>query len=75
MCPLQWPSGGVGVSAWGGRESTQGGVCLGGCLPGGVCLGEHRRDTTPTPEQNDWKTGVKTLPCRNYVAEGNYKNN
>ena len=21
--------------------------------------------------QNDWQTGVKTLPCRNYVADGN----
>ena len=22
-------------------------------------------------EQNDWQTGVKTLPCRNFIADGN----
>ena len=28
------------VSAWGGGVSAQrGGICLGGCLPGGVCPG------------------------------------
>ena len=27
----------------------------------------------PSPcEQNDWQTGIKTLPCRNVVAGGNY---
>ena len=42
-----------GVSAWG---------CLpGGCLPGGV-------SQIPPCEENDWQTGVKTLPCPNYVA-------
>ena len=64
-----------GVSTWGGV--CQGGGCQGlpgmsawgylprGCLPsGGVC------PTPPSPcEQND--TGVKTLPYRNYVADGN----
>ena len=51
-----------GVSAQG-----VGGVCpewgvsaQGGCLAGGVC------------EQNDWQTDVKTLPCHNFVADGNY---
>ena len=26
----------------------------------------------PPCEQNDWQTGVKTLPCRNFVAGGKY---
>ena len=54
-----------------GGVSDQGGVCLGvsalngclskGCLPRGVSTRQPR-------EQNDWQTGVKTLPCRNYVS-------
>ena len=36
---------------------------LGGCLPGG-CLPD-------TPLWTEWQTGVKTLPCCNYVADGN----
>ena len=45
--------------------SQGGGVCRGGgCLPkAGVCQ-------TPPPPVNRM-TGVKTLPCRNYVADGN----
>ena len=35
-----------------------------GCLPGG-CLPD-----TP-PQWTEWQTGVKSLPCRNYVAGGN----
>ena len=41
------------------------------CVAGG---GMHDTLATPTPhprEQNDWQTGVKTLPCRNFVAGGN----
>ena len=34
-----------------------------GCLPGGACQ-------TALHEQNDRQTGVKTFPCRNYVADG-----
>ena len=72
-----------GVSAW-GREclhgwgmsclprgmSVQGGVCQ-GCLPRGVylCRGMYVADPPPWTE---WQTGVKTLPCRNFVAGGNY---
>ena len=42
----------------------------GGCVPrrgvsaGGAC------QAPPPCEQNDWQTSVKTLPCRNYVADG-----
>ena len=40
-----------------------GGCLLGGCLlPGGVC---H------SPLWTEWQTGVKTLPCRNFLADGN----
>ena len=44
--------------------SAQGGVCLGGVYPG-----VSARPPTPRTES---QTGVKTLPCRNYVADGNY---
>ena len=47
------------------------------CLPGGV----YQEGVTPSdapvhagihpPRWTDWQTGVKTLPCRNYVADGN----
>ena len=50
--------------------SAQGGFCWGGCLPrGGVCLRVCGR---PPPQRTEWQTGVKTLPCRNFVANGNY---
>ena len=39
-------------------SGRRGGVSARGCLP-----------DTP-PEQNDWQTLVKILPCRNYVADG-----
>ena len=41
----------------------------GGCLPGDVCPGGclPRRGDRPPCEQNDWHTGVKILPCRNFV--------
>ena len=56
-----------GVSA--GGVSAQKGVGVsawGGCLPSGVC-----QIPPPPCERNDCLTGVKTLPCRNYVADGN----
>ena len=49
-----------GVSA---RGDMPGGVCPGGVCPGG-CLPD-------TPLWTEWQTLVKTLPCRNYVADGN----
>ena len=68
---------GVGVSA-----TVHTGICLPQCMlgyvcPGGVCpsacwdmsAGGGAAPHTPC-EQNDWQTGVKTLPCRNYVADG-----
>ena len=71
------PRGGVCIPACTG----QGGVCPGGsaqgslprgCLPGGCLLGGWQ--TPPTPcEQNDRQTGVKTLPCRNFVEGGNHR--
>ena len=65
VCP-----GGVSSRAM----SAQGGVCPGGVFPGaGVCPG--RRSVCPegvkTPLWTEWQTGVKTLPCRNFVAGGN----
>ena len=50
----------------------------GGCLPGGgVCWGVSAQGCVcgrhPLCEQNDWQTGVKTLPCRNFVAGGKYQ--
>ena len=51
------------MSAW------VGGVCLGR----GVCLGGSagRGDVCQTPSLlTECETGVKTLPCRNYVADG-----
>ena len=36
----------------------------------GVCGRPPPRDQRQTPlcEQNDWQTGLKTVPCRNFVA-------
>ena len=39
----------------------------GGCLPRGVCLSGRQ-----PPPVTEWQTRVKTLPCRNYVADGKY---
>ena len=55
------PRGGV---SWGWGVSAQGGVCI----VGGVCRGGCLPNTPPWTE---WQTGVKTLPCHNYVADGN----
>ena len=54
-----------------------GGVCPGGCLPGGclargMCAPGGGVCPGGCPcEQNDWQTGVKTLTCRNFLADGN----
>ena len=40
------------------------------CPEGGVCLGVSARH----PPWTEWQTGIKTLPCRNYVADGNNGN-
>ena len=55
--------------------STQRGFSAqGGCLPKGVWqTAPDQRQTYPSCEQNDWQTGVKTLPCRNFVASGKYR--
>ena len=61
-----------GVSAWEGclprgDVSGHGGLVVslqGGFIP--ACTGA---DTPPL--WTEWQTGVKTLPCRNYVADGN----
>ena len=53
--------------------------CAGGCLPGGICPGEVSalgvypsmhwdRHLLPVNRMTD---RCKTLPCRNYVADGN----
>ena len=63
VCP-----GGGGYLPGGGGD----GVSPGGCLPGGggMCLLGGGVWPGALPEQND-KIGVKTLPCRNFVAGGN----
>ena len=53
--------------------SAPGGVCKGvsapGRLPARGGVSQHAlRQTSPVTE---WQTGVKTLPCRNFVADGN----
>ena len=45
----------------GGGMSARGG----GCLPRGCVSGSH-----PPPPGVDRMTGVKTIPCRNHVADG-----
>ena len=52
------------------RSSNRLLAVLGG-LPGGVCPGGVYRGegvSVPLCEQNVWQTGLKTLPCRNYIA-------
>ena len=53
--------------------SAQGGVCPGGCLPKGClprgCLPKGVSGTPP-PLWTESQTPVKTLPCRNYIADG-----
>ena len=39
-------------------------ACQGGCLSARGCL-------PATPPWTEWQTHVKTLPCRNYVADSN----
>ena len=46
--------------------SVHAGICLSRGVSAPVHAGIH-----PCCEQNDWQTGVKTLPCCNYVADGN----
>ena len=54
-----------------GVRPVEGGVCPGGggVFPGwvGVCPVE----CLPEPPWTEWQTGVKTLPCCNYIADGN----
>ena len=72
------PSTAMVVSGKGGAVvSAQGRICLGWCLPRrGVCLGVSAQGRGvsarhPPPPWTESQTGVKTLPCRNYVADGN----
>ena len=59
--------GGRRVSAQG--VSSQGVSAQGGVWPGGVCPGGLPRGVSGL--WTEWQTGVKTLPCHNYVADGN----
>ena len=70
------PSTAVAVSGGGGGGSGQGG-CLPkvGVCPGDVCLRGVSAQVvsarhTVLPLWTEWQTDVKTLPCRNYVADG-----
>ena len=60
--PTQWgvPAGEYLPS---GVYTCQGGVPSRGCIP--ACT------EADTPLWTEWQTGVKTLPCRNFVADGN----
>ena len=53
-------------------DRREGGVCRGGAVCSGVCV--PRGGLPDTPLWTEWQTGVKTLPCRNFVADGNYLN-
>ena len=72
-----WPRGGClakkGVSGQGEclarGMSARGGVCPGVCV---ADIPLNQRQTPPPCEQNDSQTGVKTLPCRNFVAGGKH---
>ena len=71
---MHWAGGCVFQHAL-GRGCLLGGGLPRGCLPRGLSdwgCGRHPPDQRQTPpcEQNDWQTGVKTLPCRNFVAGG-----
>ena len=75
MYPSMHCAEGVCITAFIG----QGEGCLpGGCLPGGVCCGGSARGVCPGEGVclpllwTEWQTGVKTLPCCNFVAGGNY---
>ena len=72
------PRGEGCVCSGGGMCLPIGGVCLWGVFPGDVCpggcLAETPRADTPRADTNlwtEWQKLVKTLPCRNYVADGN----
>ena len=55
--------------------SAPGGVCSGGCLHGGVSApGGGISACTEADPPMDRMTGVKTLPCRNFVSDGNQDN-
>ena len=77
----------LGVCAQGVGVCAQGGCVPGGCLPrgvsaqgvsaqegvlGGVCLGVWLSALWDTyPLWREWQTGVETLTCCNYIADGN----
>ena len=76
---VSWGGGGSCVCQGGCQSSVLGRGCLpGGCLPvglpmRGICLGVSAQGgvcLTPPP-WTEWQAGVKTLPCRNYAADGN----
>ena len=61
-----------GMSTRGGGCLPRGGLCLPGvcvCLPRGACLPGGCLADTPVDRMTD---RCKTLPCRNYVVDGNY---
>ena len=61
------PVGCVPSAAVGGGDCLPGrGVCPNGLSARGVSA------THPLPPWTEWQTPVKTLPCRNYVEDGNY---
>ena len=57
----------LGGGVFSGRGCLIRGCLPGGCFPGG-CL--PRGDLPDTPLWTEWQTGVKSLPGRNYVADG-----
>ena len=71
--PACWPHPNM---HWAGWVSAQEGCLPRGCLPGGVvCPGglpAQEGWQTPPPLRTEWQTGVKTLPCRNFVADSKY---
>ena len=84
--PVGWvPSSAVGVGGWGGSTGgiclPEGGVsacwgggmvsaCQWGCLPVREVFTQMVVGQTPPHLWTEWQTRLKTLPCRNYTADG-----
>ena len=69
VCPV-----GVGVLPGGclpkGVSAQEGSFCPGRVSAQEGCVSQHTLSQAPPCRQNSWHTLLKTLPCRNFVADG-----